>query len=107
MASQVPLPILVVVNLVEQISVFVENKPGQLGRLCDVLSSVDVNIRAMMVPSGTDFGIVHFIADPYDVALQALEQHEYRVYTSRVIDVELEDAPGTFRISININILTP
>lgn len=95
MAGQESLPIFEPVKLVEQISVFVENKPGRLGRLCEVLSGVGVNIRAMMVPSGTDYGLVHLIAEPYEEALQALEQHSYRVYTSRVIDVELEDAPGT------------
>lgn len=81
--------------VVNQISVFVENQPGRLGALCDVLAEEGVNIQAMMVPSGTDYGIVHVIVDRHDAALQALEQRGYRTYTSRVLDLVLDDRPGT------------
>lgn len=80
--------------IVNQISVFVENQPGRLGALCDVLAEEGINIQAMMVPSGTDYGIVHVIVDRHEAALQALESRTYRTYTSRVLDVELEDHPG-------------
>ncbi|HUP00293.1 MAG TPA: hypothetical protein VM737_02070 [Gemmatimonadota bacterium] len=80
--------------VVDQISVFIENRPGQLGNLCDVLAEESINIQAIMVPSGTDYGIVHLIVDRHDGALQALGERSYRTYTSRVLDVELEDHPG-------------
>lgn len=81
--------------IVGQISVFVENQPGRLGRLCKLLAEEGVNILAMMVPSGTDYGIVHLVVDRQDAALQTLSQHDYRTYTSRVLDIELEDRPGS------------
>lgn len=77
-----------------QISVFLENQPGRLGALCKVLADEGVNIEAIMVPSGTDYGIVHLIVDIHETALQALEARAYRTYTSRVLDVSLEDQPG-------------
>lgn len=80
--------------IVDQISVFVENQPGRLGTLCEVLSEEGINIQAIMVPSGTDYGIVHVVADRHEAALQALEARSYRTYTSRVVDIELDDHPG-------------
>lgn len=81
-------------SIVEQISVFIENRPGRLGDLCGVLAEAGINIDAMMVPSGTDYGIVHVVVDRHQDALQALESRSYRTYTSRVLDVRLENKPG-------------
>lgn len=80
--------------IAQQISVFLENRPGRLGALCEVLADQDVNIQAIMVPSGTDYGIVHVIVDRHEDALQALEERGYRTYTSRVLDLAVEDHPG-------------
>ena len=81
-------------QIVDQISIFIENHPGRLGKLCDVLATEGVNIRAMMVPSGTDYGIVHAIVDEHVTALQVLEQNSYRTYTTSVVELELDDGPG-------------
>lgn len=80
--------------VVDQISVFIENQPGRLGELCATLAEAGINIDAIMVPSGTDYGIVHIVVDRHQEALQALEAHSYRTYTSRVLDVRLADRPG-------------
>jgi hypothetical protein len=80
--------------IAQQISVFVENRPGRLGALCEVLADQGINIQAIMVPSGTDYGIVHVIVDRHEDALQSLEERGYRTYTSRVLDVTLDDHPG-------------
>ncbi len=89
-----PAPIFAQMQIVDQISIFIENEPGRLGALCAVLAAEGINIRAMMVPSGTDYGIVHTIVDDHETALQVLEQNGYRTYTSSVIELELDDAPG-------------
>lgn len=80
--------------VVDQISVFIENRPGRLGELCAILAEGGINIDAMMVPSGTDYGIVHVVVNRHQEALQALKTHSYRTYTSRVLDVRLQDEPG-------------
>lgn len=94
MATIAPAPIFVQIKVVDQISIFIENESGRLGRLCEVLAAEGVNIRAMMVPGGTDYGIVHAIVDAHETALQILEQNSYRTYTSSVVELELDDAPG-------------
>lgn len=80
--------------VVTQISVFIENRPGRLRSLAGALADEGVNIEAVMLPSGTDYGIVHVVVDRHEAALQHLESHGYRIYTSRVLDMALEDEPG-------------
>jgi len=80
--------------IAEQISVFLENRPGRLGELCEVLADDGVNIEAIMVPSGTDYGIVHMIVDRHDAAMTTLDSRGYRTYTSRVLDLRVPDEPG-------------
>lgn len=80
--------------IVRQISVFLENQPGRLGALCDVLADEGVNIEAIMVPSGTEYGIVHLVVDRPEDALKALGERSYRTYTSRVLDLDLPNHPG-------------
>ena len=85
---------LATMSVVDQISVFIENRPGGLHSLAEVLADEGVNIEAVMVPSGTDYGIVHVVVDQHETALQALESHAYRTYTSRVLDMALENEIG-------------
>ena len=48
---------------VKQISVFLENKPGQLNQLTETLSDHNVDLRALSLAETTDFGIARFIVD--------------------------------------------
>lgn len=80
--------------IAEQISIFLENRPGRLGELCEVLADEGINIEAIMVPSGTDYGIVHMIVDRHDGAMTILDSRGYRTYTSRVLDITMPNEPG-------------
>ena len=48
---------------VKQISVFVENKPGMLAALADVLNENGINMRALSLAETKDFGIIRLILD--------------------------------------------
>jgi hypothetical protein len=93
-AGAYPGDILTRMAIAQQISVFLENRPGRLGALCEVLADEGVNIQAIMVPSGTDYGIVHVVVDRHEDALKALDARGYRTYTSRVLDLGIDDQPG-------------
>ena len=46
---------------VKQISVFVENKPGMLAALADVLNENGINMRALSLAETKDFGIIRLM----------------------------------------------
>jgi len=81
---------------VEQISIFLENKPGGLEFATGVLKDVDINIRALALADTSDFGILRLIVNDTDRAAQALQDKGFTVKKSHVVAVEVPDRPGGF-----------
>ena len=78
----------------EQISIFLENKPGRLARVIRILAEVGVNIRALSLADTSDFGVLRLIVHDTAKARQALKQNGYTVRSTQVLAVELDDKPG-------------
>ncbi|MCP4196198.1 MAG: ACT domain-containing protein [Proteobacteria bacterium] len=79
---------------VTQISVFLENRPGRLAYLLQVLADTQINMRALSVADSADFGIVRMIVDDVDQALQAIHAANLTAATTQVLRVEIPDTPG-------------
>jgi len=79
---------------VEQISVFLENKPGGLEHVTRVLAEADINIRALSLADTSDFGILRLILNDIDSAEKALQGEGFTVKRSHVVAVEIPDRPG-------------
>jgi len=77
-----------------QISVFVENKPGRVSRLTDILEKADISIRGFSLADTADFGIARFVVDKPAEALSALTEAEFLVRTTELLCIELPDEPG-------------
>jgi hypothetical protein len=78
----------------KQISVFLENRKGRLGKAMNVLSSADVNIRALSIADTSEFGILRMIVHDPDRAQEVLEKNNFVVKVNEVIAVEVVDEPG-------------
>ena len=79
---------------VEQISVFVENRSGQLGDVTRVLEKAGINIRALSLSDTTDFGVLRLMADDAEKARDALAAAGFTVGTTPVVAVDVADEPG-------------
>ncbi len=79
---------------VKQLSIFVENKPGRLARVTDILAKGGIDIRALSVADTTDYGILRLIVSDPIKACELLKGAEYTVKLTDVIVVELEDEVG-------------
>ena len=79
---------------VEQISVFVENRSGQLGDVTRVLEKANINIRALSLSDTTDFGVLRLMADDTEKAREALAGAGFTVGTTPVVAVDVADTPG-------------
>ncbi|MCE5275794.1 MAG: ACT domain-containing protein [Syntrophaceae bacterium] len=79
---------------VEQISIFLENKPGGLSGVTKVLKDGNINIRALSLADTSDFGILRLIVDDVNKAKQVLNEHGFAVGRTHVIAVEVPDRPG-------------
>jgi hypothetical protein len=85
--------------LVQQISIFIENKSGRLAEVTRVLGEAGVNIRALSLADTSDFGILRLIVDQTDKAKAVLKEKGFTVNKTEVIAVEVPDRPkGLFGI---------
>jgi hypothetical protein len=79
---------------VEQITVFLENRPGILADLCAHLSDHRISIRAMSVLDNTDTGIVRLVVNDPEQAKAALSGAGVAFTTTRCLAVEMPNDPG-------------
>lgn len=79
---------------IKQISVFLENKPGRLERMTEVLSKANVDIRALSLAETKDFGIVRMIVDNVPGTVNILRDNDYIASMTPVIAVQIPDVVG-------------
>lgn len=80
--------------LIDQISVFVENKTGRLAELMEVLNKNNIDIRAMTIADTADFGILRLIVDDTEKALKALHDDCCTAAITKVIAFTIPDVSG-------------
>lgn len=80
--------------MIEQLSVFLENKPGRLAQACRTLGDAGVNMRALMVADTEQFGVVRIICDRPREGKTALEAMGFGVTVTGVFAVEVPDHAG-------------
>ncbi|MCQ2059581.1 MAG: amino acid-binding protein [Bacteroidaceae bacterium] len=80
--------------LVEQISAFLENKPGRFAFISKVLGENDINMQAFTVSESAKFGIAHIIVDNAERAKSVLQENNIGVHVSKVICLDISDRPG-------------
>ena len=55
---------------IQQVSVFVQNKPGALSAICKLLAESGVDMRAMFISDTKEFSILRLIADDTEKAAE-------------------------------------
>ena len=79
---------------VRQISIFLENSPGKLQELTNVLEKYSINMQALSLAETTDFGIIRLIVDDPYKASTVLKEEGYICSMTKVLAVEIPDNPG-------------
>ena len=79
---------------IRQISIFLENRPGQLSTICRDLADAGINIATLSLADTADFGIVRMIVDDHEKAKFVLAEKGHVVNVREVIAVCVPDRPG-------------
>ena len=87
---------------IQQLSVFIENKPGRMAEVTEVLAEANIDIRAISVADTRDFGILRVIVDRPKEAVEALKAHGMTVTLTKVIAVGIDDKPGAFSKAVRL-----
>ena len=79
---------------IQQLSIFIENRPGTLIRVLEVFKQAHIQIIASTLADTAEYGIYRLICDHPQQALQALKATGLPVMLSEVFAIELDDEPG-------------
>ena len=77
-----------------QISVFLENRSGQLAQTTKLLADNGIDIRAISIAETSDYGLARMIVSDAQKASQVLLQHGDVLSMTPVWAVEVPDRPG-------------
>jgi hypothetical protein len=76
------------------LAVFAENRPGQTARITRILADAGVNICWVTIANSGSFGVMKFLVDKPDQALERLRQEGLMVSLLEVLAVEVPNRPG-------------
>lgn len=81
--------------MLQQLSIFAENKKGTMQSITAVLKREQINIWGSVTNDSAEYGIVRMVVSDPDKAKAALEQEGYLCRLTEVVGVEMEDKVGT------------
>ena len=79
---------------IHQISVFLENRTGQLAEITGLLAGEGIDIRAISIAETADYGLARLIVDDSHKASSILLQHGDILSMTPVWAVEVPDRPA-------------
>jgi hypothetical protein len=80
--------------MVDQVSVFIENRAGRLAELTRTLGDAGINMHALMVADTAEFGVVRIITDAPNTAKRLLDERGFSASVTPVIAVPVPDRPA-------------
>ena len=80
--------------MVHQISVFLENRAGQLAEITEILAENNIDLRAISIAETSDYGICRMIVDDSAKTSSILLQKGYILSMTPVLVIAVPDQPG-------------
>ena len=79
---------------IQQISVFLENRTGQLAEITQLLAEKNINLRAISIAETSDYGILRMIVDDPIKTKDILIANGFMISINTVIGIQVGDVPG-------------
>lgn len=79
---------------IHQLSVFLENRAGQLSELTGLLAQNGVDLRAINIAETSDYGVLRLIASHEPAACRVLQENGFIYAANDVLAAGVPDAPG-------------
>ncbi len=79
---------------INQITVFLENKDGNLSNITKIISENHIDMRAINIAETADYGLLRVIVDDSEKALKILKENGYITTSSPVVAATVSNKPG-------------
>ena len=80
--------------MIQQLSVFLENRPGQLSTVTELLAQHSVDMQALNIAETADYGVLRLIVDAPQKAAELLREQGFIVRETPVVQAPVPDRPG-------------
>ena len=80
--------------MIDQITVFLENREGRLSALCRTLGDAGVNMSALTIAETSDYGLVRIICDDAAKAKETLDAAGFSNTCTKLIAVAVPNRPN-------------
>ena len=87
---------------IKQLSIFIENKQGELTDITSLLANNKISIKAINLVDTSDFGILRVLVDDEDSAKRILDNEGFSLTISEVFAAQIDDHIGSFNEVIEI-----
>jgi hypothetical protein len=82
------------VGFLKEFDVYVQNKPGELAKVCEMLGNQGVNIKAIASERASDRPMIKIVTDDEATAKAALARSGILFDLRDVVAVKMPDRPG-------------
>ncbi|PRZ00666.1 acetolactate synthase [Marinilabilia salmonicolor] len=88
--------------IIEQLSVFLENRSGRLHEVFEILGKANINVSACSMADTSEFGILRLIPSDPAGAREILKNNLFSVNVSEVISFAAPNSPGALSKALKI-----
>jgi len=81
-------------QITKQLAIFLDNRPGMLARLADVLAEAKINIYAITTSDTVDHTVIRLVVNDYRKALHVFEEHGTLVVEDDILMIDGSNKPG-------------
>ena len=86
----------------QQLSLFLENRPGRLGAPLEAIAAEGINILTLSLADTEQFGILRLIVREWEQARRILEEAGWVVNLTEVVAVDVLDRPGGLAATLKV-----
>lgn len=87
---------------INQLSVFMENRAGQLAEITETIANSTIDMRAINISETENFGVLRLIVDKPKLGAEILGQHGYIVKETPVVAMAVPDRPGGLNEAVRL-----
>jgi hypothetical protein len=88
--------------IIQQVSVFLENRSGRLTEVTAALADSAINVTALCIAETSDFGILRMVVSDVNKAQQVLRARGFSVSVTEVICLSIPNQPGAVNKALRI-----
>lgn len=89
-------------NRIKQLSIFIENKTGQLTDVTTLLSKNKLSIKSINLVDSSEFGLLRVIVDDTQKAKKVLDDNGISLTITDVFAVAIDDHIGSFNEVVSL-----